>query len=535
MSCGNSKSSKCNPCGPSEAAVNAIADRAAYYARIAIYASETGGGIRWGYIGDGVQSSFNIDGAATTNTASFLVTINGVVQDPLDYTIAQGYPYIITMNSPVPSGDEIVIVSLNGKTGATGPAGGATGPIGATGLQGPAGSAGVGGGIRWQYIGDGILTQFNISGAVTTLTTAYLVAIDGIIQDPNNYTIASGAPYVLTMSSPVPNGSSIIIVSLNGMQGATGFGSTGASGATGLMGATGVIGTTGATGLTGSTGPTGATGATGLTGSTGPNGSTGATGTAGSNGSTGATGTAGSNGSTGATGTAGSNGSTGATGIAGDKYTTSSSTTLTIALGTQSLTVGTGLALSIGQSVIIANSSSNKMEGTVTSYNSLTGALVANVTLIIGSGSFSSWSVSLSGAPGPQGATGATGVAGTNGSTGATGATGVAGTNGTNGSTGATGVAGGGGATGATGPQGATGVLPTTNFGNVWSYTGDGTTTVFAITGGLSTLAPAYLVNVDGIYQKPANYTISAITPRTLTFSTVPNGSEITIVSLSVS
>lgn len=41
MSCGNSKSSKCNPCGPSEAAMNAIADRAAYYARIAVEA--TGG------------------------------------------------------------------------------------------------------------------------------------------------------------------------------------------------------------------------------------------------------------------------------------------------------------------------------------------------------------------------------------------------------------------------------------------------------------------------------------------------------------
>lgn len=142
MSCGNSRSSKCNPCGPSEAAINSIADRAAYYARIAITASETGGGIRWGYIGDGVEATFNIDGAATTNSASFLVTIDGVVQDPLDYTINQGYPYTITMNVPVPSGDEIVIVSLNGKTGATGPGAGATGPIGstgATGIQGPIG------------------------------------------------------------------------------------------------------------------------------------------------------------------------------------------------------------------------------------------------------------------------------------------------------------------------------------------------------------------------------------------------------------
>jgi hypothetical protein len=142
MSCGNSRSSKCNPCGPSEAALNSIADRAAYYARIAITASETGGGIRWGYIGDGVQSTFNIDGAASTNSASFLVTIDGVVQDPLDYTITYGLPYTITMNNPVPSGDEIVIVSLNGKTGATGPSGGPTGATGSTGLTGATGPSG---------------------------------------------------------------------------------------------------------------------------------------------------------------------------------------------------------------------------------------------------------------------------------------------------------------------------------------------------------------------------------------------------------
>ena len=126
--------------------MNAIADRAAYYARIAINASETGGGIRWGYIGDGTEVTFNIDGAATTNSASFLVTIDGVVQDPLDYTINQGYPYTITMNAPVPSGDEIIIVSLNGKTGATGPGAGATGPLGATGATGIQGATGPGAG-----------------------------------------------------------------------------------------------------------------------------------------------------------------------------------------------------------------------------------------------------------------------------------------------------------------------------------------------------------------------------------------------------
>ena len=42
MSCGNSQSSKCNPCGPNEAALNEIVNRAAYYARIAVEEASTG-------------------------------------------------------------------------------------------------------------------------------------------------------------------------------------------------------------------------------------------------------------------------------------------------------------------------------------------------------------------------------------------------------------------------------------------------------------------------------------------------------------
>jgi hypothetical protein len=142
------------------------------------------------------------------------------------------------------------------------------------------------------------------------------------------------------------------------------------------------------------------------------------------------------------------------------------------------------------------------------------------------------------GATGPQGtpggATGATGV-GATGATGvgATGATGPIGGQGATGIQGATGPS--GGPTGPQGATGATGVLPPTNFGSAWAYIGDGIQTVFAITGGLSILAPAYLVHVDGVYQKSTNYTIDNVIPRTLTFSTpIPLGSEITIVSLSV-
>ena len=107
-------------------------------------------------------------------------------------------------------------------------------------------------------------------------------------------------------------------------------------------------------------------------------------------------------------------GATGATGI-GEKYTTTSNTNLTIGVGTKTLTVGTGLAYSIGQNIIIANTPVRQMLGSVTSYDSVTGVLVTSIASIIGSGTFNSWAVSLSmigstGATGIQGSTGATGV-----------------------------------------------------------------------------------------------------------------------------
>jgi len=339
MSCGNSRSSKCNPCGPSEAAMNAIADRAAYYARLAnacassaCFQLEESGNRRWAYYGDGVESNFQIDGAGSINSASYIVAIDGVLQDPDNYTIVSGTPFVLAMSVPVPAGSEIVIVVIKGLTGATGPSGG---PTGATGAASPAG------GIRWAFTSDGSNVFYALPGAFSTLNTAYLVTYDGVTQDPNNYTIAAGSPYSITLSTAPAAGVGIVIVSLNGIQG-----STGSAGATGS-------GATGATGL----------GATGLTGATGPSG----------------------------------------------------------------------------------------------------------------------------GPTGPIGATGATGV------------------------------------------------LPPTNFGNAWAYIGDGIQTVFAITGGLSILEPAYLVHVDGVYQKSTNYTIDNVIPRTLTFSTpIPSGSEITIVSLSI-
>jgi len=181
------------------------------------------GGIRWAFTSDGSNVLFALSGAFSTLNTAYLVNFDGVTQDPNNYTIAAGSPYSITLSSSPAAGVGIVIVSLNGIEGATGPQGT---PGGATGATGPVGPSFPSGGLRWAYPGDGVQTIFDIAGALTTLATAYLVTIDGITQDSANYTITSGSPYTLTIST-VPNGSFIVITSLTAglANWITGFGS----------------------------------------------------------------------------------------------------------------------------------------------------------------------------------------------------------------------------------------------------------------------------------------------------------------------
>ena len=74
-------------------------------------------------------------------------------------------------------------------------------------------------------------------------------------------------------------------------------------------------------------------------------------------------------------------------------FVTTSSTSLTIGIGTKTLTVGTGLTFAANQNIAITNSSTNYMIGTLTSYNSGTGVMVVSVTNAYGSGTYTSWSV----------------------------------------------------------------------------------------------------------------------------------------------
>ena len=555
--------------------------------------------LRWGFTGNGTLTQFSLPGAFLNTPNGYIVYVNGVVRDPITYSISGVSPKLITFGSPIPNGSLLTVVQLQsaisvgatgfsgatgitGSVGATGSSGisiqgstgstglqGATGQpgspggaTGSTGIQGPQGNAGPVGGMRWASSVGG--TTFNISGATTTNPLGYSVNIDGITQDPNDYFITAGFPYVLTMSTSVPSGSTIVITSLNGIQGASGL--VGASGATGQIGPVGFTGSTGASGLSGLNGATGIspvivrqsftthditlgykqfyynpTAPIGWTYGTrlravansaypydwvegnvievnnswvklwvdtvqgSGNFSDWMIGIAGDGGL----------GATGSTGIQGPQGNAGPVG--GMRWSSSSGgTTFNIA--------GATTTNPLGYLVCIDGVTQDPNNYTITA--GVPYVLVMSSAVPVGSTIVIVSLNGIQGATGPSGgSTGATGLVGSTGSTGLVGSTGSTGISGVDGSTGATGI----------GSTGATGVLPPSNFGNAWAYNGDGIQTVFAITGGLSILAPAYLVHVDGVYQKSTNYTIDNVIPRTLTFSTpIPNGSEITIVSLSV-
>lgn len=73
--------------------------------------------------------------------------------------------------------------------------------------------------------------------------------------------------------------------------------------------------------------------------------------------------------------------------------TTTSSSSVLIGTGAKTFTVPSGLGFVVGMTLRIANTSTAYMTGDVTSYSSTT--LVVNVTSVVGSGTFASWTISL--------------------------------------------------------------------------------------------------------------------------------------------
>lgn len=83
--------------------------------------------------------------------------------------------------------------------------------------------------------------------------------------------------------------------------------------------------------------------------------------------------------------------------VAFGAYSATSTTSLSIATGSKSLTIEAGKSFAIGQPVLIASTAApaNWMHGQVTAYDSGTGALTVTVGTISGSGTVAAWSVSV--------------------------------------------------------------------------------------------------------------------------------------------
>jgi hypothetical protein len=237
--------------------------------------------------------------------------------------------------------------------------------------------------------------------------------------------------------------SSTVTVDLSSLAG----GGTGSSGTSGNSGTSGITGSSGSSGSAGSSGTSGV-GSPGSSGSSGNSGTSGITGSSGSSGNSGTNGVSGSSGSSGETGTSGAN---------GDLYKTTSSTPYV--LGSPGMiTVGTGLAYTVAQSIIIAYDINNYQECEVINYDGTSGILTFGVpTRVVGAGSHSSWVVNLDGASGGDGTSGSAGSSGSSGFTGSSGTSGFTGSSGSSGAQGTSGTAGGDGTSGTDGGGGTSG------------------------------------------------------------------------------
>jgi hypothetical protein len=108
-------------------------------------------------------------------------------------------------------------------------------------------------------------------------------------------------------------------------------------------------------------------------------------------------------------------GTSGTSGLSGNIYRTTSTTLFT--LGTSgTITVGTGLAYSPAQDIIITHDVNHHQVCPIITYDDVTGVLVFDTpSQTVGSGTYSSWIVNLDGAAGGDGSSGTSGLNGSSG------------------------------------------------------------------------------------------------------------------------
>ena len=143
---------------------------------------------RWQFTGSPPVSTFNITGATSDVEESYRVTIDAVIQDPANYTVAAD---VITFSQAPLLSSNIVIIETYVVPDET--------PLVVQQYQ------------RWYHTGNNAVSSYDIAGAILTDRFAYRVTIDYLLQDPLSYTIDVNQSKIIFSESP-PLSSEIVIV-----------------------------------------------------------------------------------------------------------------------------------------------------------------------------------------------------------------------------------------------------------------------------------------------------------------------------------
>lgn len=262
------------------------------------------------------------------------------------------------------------------------------------------------------FNGNGSTTAFTLSRSMTAGTeTALLVTISGVTQAPTAAYSVSGTTLTFTSAPPAATGN-IRVRYIGAMAVNAALASTAATNAATSASSASTSATTATTQASNaSTSASSASTSAGNASTSASNASSSATAAAGSattattqagNAASSATAAAGSASSASTSAISAATSATAASGYLAPVVSTSV-TSLTIGTGSKSLTIETGKQWVPGMPIkiaVTASPSTNFMTGTVTSYNSGTGALVVDVSAVGGSGTYSAWSLSIAGGGG---------------------------------------------------------------------------------------------------------------------------------------
>lgn len=125
--------------------------------------------------------------------------------------------------------------------------------------------------------------------------------------------------------------------------------------------------------------------------------------------------------------TGGTSGTSGTSGISGDRYRTPATGEYTLGVvsgGT--LIIEQDYGYSVAQSILVVYDKDNYQTSSVLSYDGETGELVfSGASSVVGSGTYTGWTINLAGAAGGDGSSGTSGTNGTSGSSGTNGTSGT--------------------------------------------------------------------------------------------------------------